>query len=239
MRASKFLLNLAPALLLISCQTVYLPNSRNVPMLSKAGEVQGSLSFLSGYNLQTAVALTDHFAVMGNGSYASSREVWTDIRSKYTLGELGVGYFKNDGKIYFDLFGGYGAGKTSSSDSSLYFYRKNVSSNHHLSSVNYRKYFIQGGFGLRRKYFEGALALRFSLIDITNGTRLGSAVDVNQSPVMFLEPAAVIRFPLKNFVLSAQVGFSEAINSYDLRYEYVPITISTGIGLRLGYKNDQ
>src|ERR1041385_6595954 len=107
-------------LAILSCSPVYLPNSRNVPMFSKAGEVQGSLSFGSGYNLQTAVSITNNIGIMANGMYADSKNLDNKV-NKYTFGEVGLGYYSNNNeKYYFDVFAGYGTGKSSSSDTAAF-----------------------------------------------------------------------------------------------------------------------
>jgi hypothetical protein len=39
-------------LIATSCAPVYVPNARNSPMFTKAGEVQGSMQFGNGLDLQ-------------------------------------------------------------------------------------------------------------------------------------------------------------------------------------------
>jgi hypothetical protein len=230
------ILSLIVSCLAISCSSVYLPNSHNVPMLSKAGEVQGHLSFVSGYNLQAAVAVTNNVAVMANGMYSDSKQSSDVSGSKYNFGELGAGYFVNTDKYYIDLFGGYGAGKTSTTDSTSYFViRPTQTSYVHITSVNYNRYFLQFSFGIKRDHFQGAATYRLSLMDFRRAAYNGNSINVKQNPVYFFEPAAVVKFPFGKFMLSAQAGLCLPVNDNELHYDYIPVTISTGLGFRLGY----
>ena len=57
-------------LLLAGCAPVYVPNVRNTPLFTKAGEFQGSMMYGTGdLDLQAAVAVTNNIALMGNYSY--------------------------------------------------------------------------------------------------------------------------------------------------------------------------
>ena len=227
-------------LALLSCTPVYLPNSRNVPMFSKGGEVQGNFSFGSGYNMQAAVSITDHIGIMANGMYADSKSLDRKV-NKYTFGEVGIGYYSNNNdKYYFDFFGGYGTGQSTSSDS-VYAFHPTAFSGYdiHLSSATYHRYFIQPSIGIKRKHFHGAIAYRFSLMDFKNGVQNGKNIDISRSPVVFLEPAFVAKFPFEKFVISLQAGVSSPMNKADLYFDYVPFVFSTGIGFRLGYQPKQ
>ncbi|HCW06161.1 MAG TPA: hypothetical protein DGG95_02220 [Cytophagales bacterium] len=225
------------AIMLYACSPVYLPNARNVPMFSKAGEVQGSLSFMSGYNYQAAVAVTNHIGIMGNGMYADSK---SDIRgsiNRYSFNEFGVGYYSNNDKYYFDLFGGFGVGKTTGTDSVFAIHAPQPSGyDINLSSATYNRFFVQPSFGLKRKHFHGALAYRFSLMDFKNGVRNGRTIELNRTPVMFFEPAFIAKFPFEKFVIGVQVGLSTPMNKADLYFDYIPMVVSTSIGFRLNYE---
>ena len=65
MRRSFIFCALAFAILLTQCSPVYVPNSRNTPMFTKAGEAQGAVLFgTSGLDFQGAVAVTNNIAIM-------------------------------------------------------------------------------------------------------------------------------------------------------------------------------
>src|SRR5687767_1839211 len=61
------------ALIFSACAPVYVPNSRNSPMFTKAGEFQGSIQFGNGIDAQGAVSVTNHIGLMGNFSYANNK----------------------------------------------------------------------------------------------------------------------------------------------------------------------
>ena len=234
----KILSSLFFILALLSCSPVYLPNSRNAPMFSKKGEVQGNFSFGSGYNMQAAVSVTNHIGVMANGLYADSKDLSSKRINKYTFGEVGLGYYNSSDKYYFDFFGGYGTGKSSSTDSVAFAFHPTTLSGYdvNFSAATYHRYFIQPSFGMKKQHFHGALAYRFSLMDFKSGVLHGKNVNISRSSVVFLEPAIVLKFPFEQFVISVQAGLSWPMNKADEYFDYVPMVISTGIGFRLGYK---
>ena len=53
-------------LIATSCSPVYVPNARNTPLFQGAGEVQVAAQVGQGYDVQTAVSITDHVGVMAN-----------------------------------------------------------------------------------------------------------------------------------------------------------------------------
>ncbi len=108
----KFLFFLLLSVLFTSCSVAYLPNTRNAPMFSGKGEIQGSIATTGpAINLQTAYAATNHVGIMVNGMNAKS-ESYGSERHRY--GEIGLGYYvntkKTGGLFYADVFGGYGMG---------------------------------------------------------------------------------------------------------------------------------
>lgn len=62
-------------IILSSCSPVYIPNSINIPTLSKKGDISADLAtnmFVTGINIKTAYALTDRYAFMLNGFFCRS-----------------------------------------------------------------------------------------------------------------------------------------------------------------------
>ncbi len=222
--------------LLASCSPIYLPNSRNVPMLSKAGEVQGSVSFGSGYNGQAAVAVTNNVAIMANGMFASNREGVSGNVNSYSLWEGGIGYYHNaSNNFYFDFFGGFGKGRTYAKDSVFAIHPLTLNGyDKHISSGDFNRFFIQPSFGWKLKHFHGAIAYRISMVNFTSAENLGKPVSIGGTAAFF-EPAFVAKFPFDKLVLNVQMGITTPINKGDLYFDYIPFTVSTGIGIRIGY----
>ena len=235
----KFFFLFSLAVVLAACSPIYLTNSRNVPMLSKAGEFQGSVSFGSGYNVQTAVAVTNNVALMANGMFASSREsvfgTSGNINS-YSLWEGGIGYYHNaTNNFYFDFFAGFGKGKSYAKDSAFAIHPVTLNGNDkYIYSGDFNRFFLQPSFGWKLKHFHGAIAYRISMVNFTGAENLGKPISIGGTAAFF-EPAVVAKFPFDKMVLNVQVGITTPVNKGDLYFDYVPLTVSTGIGIRLGY----
>jgi hypothetical protein len=203
--------------LFASCSPIYLPNSRNVPMLSKAGEFQGSLSFGSGYNAQAAVAVTDNVALMANGMFASDRNGSNGNVNSFFLWEGGIGYYHNSSSnFYFDVFGGYGKGRTYAKDSVFTIHPTTLNGfDKYISSGDFNRFFIQPSFGWKLKHFHGAIAYRISMVNFTSAENLGKPVSIGGTAAFF-EPAFVAKFPFDKVVLQVQAGITTPINKGDL-----------------------
>jgi hypothetical protein len=134
---------IASLLLLTQCVMVYVPNTRNVPILSKRGEVQGSGQIgVLGADFQLAGAVTNHIALMSN--YAC-KDRGSALKFEYNFFEGGIGYFRTyeetKGSQYTtELFVGYGKGNGSHLQTNSY---DGSQLGHVLVSGNYQRFFIQ------------------------------------------------------------------------------------------------
>ena len=114
-------------------------------MLTKAGEVQGNVQMKRGVEAQGAVAITNHIGLISSYSYYRREESNNEFE-KRTFFDVGLGYFKNSGDKFYEVFVGYGQGNTallnqfSSADGMRY-----------SEEASYRKFFIQPGLGYRKK----------------------------------------------------------------------------------------
>src|SRR5687768_16948983 len=100
-----------------ACAPVYVPNVRNSPMFTKAGEFQASVQIGNGIEAQSAFAITEHFGVMTN--YLFVDQAGFDDEEdfhRHKFFEAGAGYFTNNDESFFEVFAGYGRGKGSSYD---------------------------------------------------------------------------------------------------------------------------
>jgi hypothetical protein len=229
-----------------SCAVVYVPNSRNAPMLSSKGEIQCSAATGIGNNLQTAYAFTDHFGAMANGMNVNNSTF-----GKHTYGEVGLGYYQNiktkmkKGYLYADIFGGYGVG-------SLNVYRDNGPKDlvdKEWYQGNYQKFFIQPGVAYKLDQL-GAVKLylgivhRFSLVDFSRVNGLvapasnspASPFTFSKSQVFFHEPSFVFKAIYKNFYLTCQGGVNITFQKTDDLFNYSPLQFSIGAGVLLNLK---
>lgn len=225
-------------LVLTSCAPVYVPNTRNSPLFTKAGEFQGALQYgTSGFDAQGAVSITNNFAVMANYSYGNRNtdtlsSQTTDNYHKHNFYEGAIGYYQNDRSFCFEIFLGYGRGEATSYGPYDIF----SSSTDNLATGKYTRVFLQPSFGFNKKVVNVAFTPRFSLVDFTEFHSNNSArPTVDPEPKIFFEPAVTARF---NFIDNRlfgtiQMGVSTSFSDNAV-YDHEPFNISTGLGFRLG-----
>jgi hypothetical protein len=236
--------------LLQRCTPVYSPNIRNTPFFEKAGEVQiqgyyDPLKAFSGTALdaQGGVSITNHVAVIG--SYAQSHMQRVDYILKHKYEELGGGYYRMFNKRFSaDFFGGYGKGIVDGQD--IY---NSLQNDLAPLRLYYDRYFIQGVFLLKGKFFVFSPSMRLSYVTFNKYEKLGVQYAFHQSGNLFFEPCGAFQFngrESKNAILShgyilVQVGanFSfnhstEGVHKFKYEYGYAPINTSLGVGLRIG-----
>ena len=218
----------------LGCAPVYVPNVRNTPLFTKAGEFQGSMMYGTGdLDLQAAVAVTNNIALMGNYSYGdrNTDSINQHNYHKHKYYEGAIGYYKNDKSFCFEMFLGYGQGEASS----LGHYTIFSSTNDLLASGKYTRIFVQPTFGMNKKVVHVAFTPRLSYVDFSEFSSNTNTKKIDPSPRFFFEPAVTAKFNFMDnrFFGLVQVGVSTPING-DVIYDYESITISTGLGIRLG-----
>jgi hypothetical protein len=205
-------------LIFSGCAPTYVPTTVNSPLLTYRGEFQAAIyAGSSGFDPQLAYAITDHIAVMLNGSFKNSQSDSSENFHKHQFVELGVGYYlRFVGKGRFEVFGGYGLGNLQAHSTNSIFNSD--------SDVKLNRIFIQPGVGMVTDLLDLSFATRFVI------------VGVDQDPLKytrsFLEPAATCRIGYKLFKFSAQIGYSIPFNSSNL-VDYQPFMFSLGIHTRL------
>lgn len=220
----------------------YAPNAQNVPVFSGKGQGNGTFSFQfgplsTGWNVQGALALSDHIGIMGNYNHYSGREssgTWNgeDYSTKFksNMGEIGLGYFYPfKGKFVVEAYGGLGGSRINTD-----YERWNGDGS---SSVGTTCFFIQPSIGYYKKHVSLAFSTRFRLLnfrDVKYQTGLGSdpleSLDYMENmPVQgFFEPAFTFRAGGEKVKFQAQVGWS-IIMSQSYAIEYDPMNINFGV----------
>jgi hypothetical protein len=219
------------------CSPVYVPNARNSPLFTKAGEFQGTVALGNGVDVQTAASITNHIGIMANYSYEdrNSSQYTTDFdEDKYhhhQFLEGGIGYYENVNNWCYEIFAGYGKGKGSSYDS--YSWWNDVTQK---ATGKYERFFIQPAIGLNKKVMGISFVPRLSVVDFKEFSNDVSTFKINESPKVFFEPAVVGRVNLadNHLMLMFQAGVSFVPDGSKLFYEYRPFQFSTGIGFRIG-----
>lgn len=211
------------AILLCSCSHVYYsPNSSNVPLFQKKGEIRLSGNYcvgntgsdeITGGEIQAAYAAGDHVGILLNTAFMG---VPDDNTSQYSSGsgsiiEMGAGYFKPLKKNHvFETYAGLGFGNV-----------KNHYSSGGNSRVNFTKFFLQPSIGYSRKYFHAGIASKLSLVnmkvDLPNGHNsiepyeMEAIEYITAKPLSVLwEPSFFIRAGVK--AVKAQFQFTPSLN---------------------------
>lgn len=192
-----------------SCSSIYMPSVPNTPMLTTQGEIAAGahMSLKGNFNFNSAYAVTNHVAVIANGSFMQNEATRKDVKNKAI--EIGAGYFNtfgpNNNRI-IEIYGGLGSGKsdrlfrTFDNDDLL------IGSDRQES--NFDKKFIQVNYSSKRrsnlKLFGAnfglnyGTALRMSFINTNNFYRNG-ILQANEDNI-FIEPVFFTRM-----ILSEQV----------------------------------
>lgn len=221
------------ALLSISaCAPVYVPNVRNSPMFTKAGEFQASAQVGNGIEGQAAFAVTSHFGVMTNYLFIDSRDTENENNYiKHRLFEGAVGYFtnKND-ESFFELFGGYGRGSGTTYDTYYFF------GSHSLTATGrYHRYFLQPAFGVNKESAQFSFAPRFSMVDFYEFATEVVATSIEEDPRLFFEPAVIGRWNFANNNLFATFQAGACLRmSENIYFEKRTFQFAGGLGFRLG-----
>lgn len=210
------------ALSLAGCSPVYYPNAVSNPILEEKGDLSLSISGgLYGGDVQTAVAIADHFGLSLNGQYYQIRHL-TDksIHTRNIFGEVGaIGFFDFGPSGKFELMAGYGEGN-------LYgvYQLEGFSDN---KSVIQRRACFQPTIGWKREYFSMSMGCRMVMVELQQ-----RSVSYQK---FFVEPMVTFKagFPFMKFF--AQVCCPiYAVNTAS--FVAPPILINVGVQFRVNAK---
>ncbi|MEO6540083.1 MAG: hypothetical protein ABIN74_03785 [Ferruginibacter sp.] len=259
-------------ILLVSCNTprhIYSPSAHNVPVLTKKGDSKLGAYYSTnavgqetkdgvdidnrsrGFDLQGAVAITNHFAIQGSHFYRWEKtEGGPDsitIRYKRNLTEIGLGYYMpiNDkNNTFFQVFAGAGLGRFSFTDADRF------DVNYHQANIT--KIYLQPAVLFKSKgSFTTSVAVRFSGINYSKIKTNYTAAELNDYHLddltgrakWFFEPATVSSFGFKNlpglrFEVQGGLSFLMARDYIDYRKFNFSIGTWVDVGALFG-KNSQ
>ncbi len=199
------------------CVSTYMPNAPNVPMFTEKGELSaaGHITPKGNITFNTAYAVSDHFAVMVNGSMLNSERRKRDFR--HNLLEAGGGYFTTFGPQQdrvLEVYAGVGGG---SSDRTEKDENKEGIMKYTRYEADFSKYFVQVNFSSKRKKSLHLLSRDFPL---NYGTALrASYINMNKYLVngipgeeednIFFEPIFYTRLALNR---SVQLQYTSGAN---------------------------
>lgn len=221
----------------------YVVNSRNVPQFGEAKEFSAvaGLSAVGG-EVQTAYAITNHLAVMGNTYVVSvnDQRIEPFLRRKHFFGEAGIGYFAKNEVARFEVFGGYGIGHDVGRNN----YGFLDLDDYAIVTSDYQRIFIQPSISTNEK------KVNFSLTARVTGVRFGrfSAHDNTRGLVVyhpgdpyriFIEPAVTTRFVLGgNFYGIFQIAISGPQGDRYVYFDYTPVEMLIGVQYHTGKRKE-
>jgi hypothetical protein len=187
-----------------SCAPVYTPNIVNTPLLSSKGELQALIGTgTSGVDPQLAYAITNHFGVMVNASFANRNDSLHYHKHNYC--ETGLGYtLQIQNAACFEVFAGGGYGTVDALYNRDGYYGK--------SKGDLVKIFLQPTIGAKSKIFEGSFTQRLVFIKINNSEK---SLNTNRL-YSFIEPTITVKLGWKYVKMFFQVGFSVPLNTYSI-----------------------
>jgi hypothetical protein len=259
MKSNQLFLLLAVNLLLSSC-ALYTPSAVNTPLFTEKGQLTASFNGITGENYQAAYAVSNHFAVMTNrfnykitdDSNSSDKPIENNLylTSNAYMNEIGLGYFNSnliknsDLRGVFEIFGGYGFGK--SSFLPKIFSKNSINGNINLShSYETFKYFIQPSFRIKSDFIEIALSPRITNVYYSKPISTipdsfwaeNNLYDIHKNNYTYFEPTVTTRMGYKGIKLKGQVVGSFLMYNRNFKGFYSGTNLNLGIIFTMGLKN--
>lgn len=252
-----------------SCYTpryVYSPAAQNVPVFTKKGDSKLAVyysdglsgaksgtgtsitkSYNNGADIQTAFAVSSHFAIMANqylrheknnGQFSSNLIDSATIRYNRSLTELAGGYFDplDDNKqLIFQIYAGLGFGKFSFTDNG-----KNSGGNFYSKYFNTRifKVFVQPSFTVGAKNnFSASLSAKINAVTFNNSKTDYSPAqldsfkldELGKSVFLFMEPSVINAFGFKKLPgIRFEIQFTMAALMSKKFVDYRSLNFSAG-----------
>ncbi len=210
-----------------SCAPIYIPNTTNAPLFSEQGDFNvGMHAGTNGFDLQTAIAVSDNVAIMINGSMASQHDADSTDAHEHLFGEFGLGFYQpisTNGR--FELYGGFGSGRGASYDTYEFFTTSST-----YASGYYHRFFIQSNIGATTDIFDGGFSMRFAPVYFYKYRSSGEAIERSDFS-SFIEPSIFARVGWKNIKFQTQIGFSFPMFESQV-IDYQPFMFSIGLNYR-------
>jgi hypothetical protein len=210
--------------LFASCSPEYIPNMVNSPMFSNAGEFQATVATgTSNFDAQAGYAITDHIAIIANGSYADQTNDTTDEFHKHLIVEGGLGYYqKINSAARMEVFGGYGVGKIQTLED----YGMGLDQ----VDVQFNRIFLQPAIGASTDFFDGSFAARFAMVQMVPE----NAQTISKSWNAFIEPVITAKMGYKYVKAVIQFGYSFPTNEERIDYNHQRLILNFGLTFNIG-----
>ncbi|MFN5169756.1 MAG: hypothetical protein ACK5DD_09035 [Cyclobacteriaceae bacterium] len=216
-----------------SCAPAYLPNTRNVPLFREAQEFSAAVTLSTAIDAQAAYAVTDNIAIMGNYSFLTRQFTDPDFQKKHNFFEGGLGLYGVQRKFRYELFAGYGAGKSNSFDQYSFIAKATGVQEQVEAEGTYSRIFIQPTLATNNRGFNLAFTPRISSVQFSEFVSNGVTYKPEPGRQIILEPALTAIAPIKGnlrgfFQLGLNVGLG------DVYFDYEPLQFAFGIQLHTG-----
>lgn len=201
-----------------SCSSIYMPNVPATPMFKDKGEgyLAGHVNLKGNLSGTAAVSITDHVAILGNGSIVNNGSNSNEYFRQW-LAEGAIGYFTTTGKSkrqVLEFYGGYGIGNSRDIDQ-----RASVHGYEAVEAreMDFDKIFVQVNYSSTRKRkislfgdkreLNYGTAIRLSRIGMRDFWVDGVTADKEEN--FFIEPVFFTRMELvKGLQLQYTTGFN-------------------------------
>ncbi|OFX88252.1 MAG: hypothetical protein A2W99_10030 [Bacteroidetes bacterium GWF2_33_16] len=202
----------------------YIPTMVNAPMFKNGGEFQASVATgTSNFDAQLGLAITDHIAIIANGSFADQKNDSTGDFHKHTVFEGGIGYYQPISKKFMmEVFLGYGNGNIQTVEDS------------YSADANYYQIFLQPSFGITNDFFTGSFTPRFNIVQIDY---LYDEARYDKLTTFF-QPTFTAKFGYRYVKALVQFGFNVSFDE-TIIFEYDKKFFNLGLTFTLGRKYDQ
>ncbi|MFZ4260575.1 hypothetical protein ACFRAE_00925 [Sphingobacterium sp. HJSM2_6] len=209
-----------------SCSSVYLPNVPATPMFQHQGEgyLAAHVNPKSNVSGNAGFAVTDHLAILANGSYVDYKSTNHDF--KQYVYEGGLGYFTAIGKkkqTVLEFYAGYGLGSSTDVDK-----RASTTGADPVESreTDFNKIFIQTNFSSSKKdniklfgkkrTLNYGTAIRLSRLKMDNFQLNGLESPLEEN--VFVEPIFFTRLQLNK---GLQLQYTNGWNIGLMKNEYL------------------
>jgi hypothetical protein len=229
---------------LSSCSSLYLPNVPNTPMLSSKNELNAAahIGLKGNTSFNSAYAVSDHLAIMMNGSIVSNARNRKDF--SHNLLETGGGYFTTlgaDKNRVLEIYGGFGKG-----NSERIYKQDSGRIIEERQETSFGKTFLQVNYSSKRKKTLNLFGARFPL---NYGTALRiSHIKMNKFSIndiaqikednVFLEPVFFTRMAISKTV---QLQYTSGSNFGLKNRKFLTAgssVLSVGLVINVGGKNN-
>jgi hypothetical protein len=208
MKLHRLLLAVSALAFWTSCQSLYVPNGPNVPLMSEGDELQVGLNVGSnGYGAQLAYSPYYHwaiaasgntFSIMGGNGYSRNQ-----LSFRHLYGEGSTGFYTRLSKYArFEFLGGYGAGQTGHPDD---------------SRQMYRQLFLQPSLGVSGPWLDAGFTPRVCLVTHYKDFANGGSTKFNEKGTFF-EPTITVRGGYEQLKFQLQGGLAFAMGAAPFTY---------------------